>query len=838
MNSLLDRVAAVAQRPTLADSVDGQRSITLLEWPQVADQIASFCVTAAAADQVRSRRPFTELEPLQLWWTLADELRPDGESGRWPPLVDISPGWELLQRKGPQGFAPEELVALASLADTLDDLRDHLCQTRSRLPVWGEAAVELPSFAVLTAEIRHAIDRDGRLKDSASPMLSRLRRACRNQERVVRREVTAAMQQAQNHGWTTESEVTLRGDRFCLPLRAGSARQIAGIVHARSTTGGTLFVEPASVVPLHNTLIELRLEAADEERRIVMGLNRRVEEAAPTLAEACRFLFLVDQVRAGILWSRCYQCTRPQLTPRGRLRICEARHPLLIQFGPGGGTPAPTETAADRKGQASAPVVPLELEMPADKRVVVLSGPNAGGKSVALKTVGICVLLGQCGWDVPAREDTEIPLVARLFVDLGDEQSIAKSLSSFSAHLGHLIRFLELADDRSLVLCDEIGAGTDPQEGTALAFAILAELAGQGALVLASTHFGLLKAAVHDHPLMINAAMDFDEVSLRPLFSLRLGVPGSSHAFDIAARLGVPADLLAQVRNLVGEERFQIERLLGELGRRARELAHAQRNLQQEREAQRRDRAALTAQLDDLESRKQELLSEIRHRGEELLRDGRRAIEQAVREIRSSDGQDLVIRRARNSLDALGDRLPAPEPPSYPPSLEPGSRIQIPHLGLSGQVVEVRGDRIVAEAKGMRLTLDRRALTTADSPPVDTTAGGDTPTPVARPGQDPQGPAPPTETGWRWHDLPPEVQHEIDLRGQRTEEAWRQLDHLIDRAIPAGLREILVIHGVGSGRLRAYLHRQLAGDRRLASFQAAEPGRGGHGATVVRLADA
>jgi len=837
LNTLLDRVATAAQRPTLVDSEDGERSIALLEWPQVTDQIASFCITAAAAEQVRSRRSFTESEPLQLWWTLADELRPDGEAGRWPPLVDISTSWELLQRNGPRGFEPEELVALASLAETLDDLRDHLCQARSRLPVWGEAAGELSTFAALTAEIRHAIGRDGRLKDSASTMLSRLRRACRNQERVVRREVTAAMQQAQSQSWTTEREVTLRGDRFCLPLRAGSARQVAGIVHARSATGGTLFVEPASVVPLHNALSELRLEAADEERRIVMDLNRRVEDAAPALTEACRFLFLVDQVRAGVLWSRHYQCTRPRLTCRGRLRICEARHPLLIQFGPGRDSPVRTATAGEQQGQASSRVVPLDLEIPAEKRVVVLSGPNAGGKSVALKTVGICVLLGQCGWDVPAREDTEIPLVKQLFVDLGDEQSIAKSLSSFSAHLGHLVRFLELADDRSLVLCDEIGSGTDPQEGTALAFTILAELARQGALVLASTHFGLLKAAVHDHPLMINAAMDFDEVSLRPLFSLRLGVPGSSHAFDIAARLGVPADLLAQVRGLVGEERFQIERLLGELGRRARDLALAQQDLQQEREAQRRDRAALAAQLDDLESRKQELLAETRQRGEELLREGRRAIEQAVREIRSSEGQDLVIRRARNGLNALGDRLPAPEPPARPPSLEPGSRIRIPHLGLSGQVVEVRGDRIVAEASGMRLILDRRALTTAEPAPADASAGKGPPDPVARPGQEPEGPAPPPEAGWRWHDLPPEVQHEIDLRGQRAEEAWRQLDHLIDRAIPAGLREILVIHGVGSGRLRSYLHQQLAGDRRLASYQAAEPGRGGHGATVVRLAD-
>jgi DNA mismatch repair protein MutS2 len=833
----LARVAAGEQRPTLVDTAAGERTLSLLEWPLVTEQIASFCLTAAAAARIRDRRPCTELEPLQLWWSLTDELRPDGEAGNWPPLVEVAAGWELLQRPAPGGFRAEELVVVAALAEALDEMRDHLSQARHRLPVWGEAAVELATFHSLTAEIRRKVDRDGHVQDAASTTLARLRRACLAQEKLVRQEVTAVMQRARSQGWTTESEVTLRGDRFCLPLRSGASRRIDGIVHARSASGGTLFVEPASVVHLHNELSELRLEAADEERRILLELNRWVEEAAPALDEACRFLILLDEVRAGILWSKHYRCSRPRLQARGKLRLCACRHPLLVQYGPGG-TGTRAKNVSDRDGRANTQdqVVPLELELPADKQVVVLSGPNAGGKSVALKTVGVCVLLGQSGWDIPAREDTALPLVKKLFVDLGDEQSIAKSLSSFSAHLSNLVRFLDQADPDSLVLCDEIGAGTDPQEGTALAFAVLSDLARQGAVVLASTHFGLLKAAVHDHPQMVNAAMDFDEVSLRPLYTLRLGVPGTSHAFAIAGRLGMPENLLAEARDLVGEERFQIERLLGELGRRARDLASAEAELRRQLAAHQQQEAVLAEKLANFESQRQQLLAQTRSQGEDLLRQGRQAIERAVREIRSSDGEDLVIRTARDRLTALGEKLPPAEPPPRPAALAPGDRIHIPHLGLSGQVVEVRGDKIVADANGMRLTLNRQALAESEVKPSGTGTGG---TPEADSGTGNGTPVgtPAPEAGWRWHDLPPEIQHEIDLRGQRAEEAWRQLDHLIDRAIPAGLREILVIHGVGSGRLRAYLHDRLSGDPRLASFQVAEARRGGYGATVVKLAE-
>jgi len=389
----------------------------------------------------------------------------------------------------------------------------------------------------------------------------------------------------------------------------------------------------------------------------------------------------------------------------------------------------------------------------------------------------------------------------------------------------HLGEFLAVAASGTLVLSDEIGSGTDPQEGTALAFAALEQLAAQGALVLASTHFGLLKAAVHDHPQMQNAAMDFDERDLAPLYTFRVGDPGTSHAFDIARRMGLPADLIERARSRAGHERVQVEQLLIDLDRRARELKTAG---EQAREAA--DRAEgrereLAVRLAELEKQKKQLLAEARREGEKAVREGRRAIENAVREIRSEQGAAPAVRRARDRLAeferAVSDE-PAAEAGGKPFAPELGQRVRIPHLNLVGRIVEVRGGRLVAEAEGLRLTLGPDAVR-----PLDDQDGGPPAPASTRPDTTPVNAG-----SWGWQGEAPSAEPSLDLRGTTGEEGWQRLDQLIDRAIPAGLNALEVIHGKGTGRLREYLHARLRADRRIASFREDEAG----GATVVRLA--
>ncbi|MFO7653831.1 MAG: Smr/MutS family protein [Candidatus Krumholzibacteriia bacterium] len=821
MIGLLARIRAAARGDGPGRGDEGARGLRLLEWERVTDQIARRCLNAGAAAAVRARLPYSALEPIALRHTLADELRPFGDSGRWPPLADVSSALVPLEGDPPFRLEGPELVAMAAAAEALDALRDVLLERREPCPTWGRAAAEAASLYGIGSAVRRSLDRDGRVRDDASPLLARLRRACAQREQDVRSAVEAAMTRARNAGWTTGREVTLRGDRYCLPLRAGDSRRIPGIVHDRSATGNTLFVEPAEVVRAHNELTEMRLEAVAEERRILFELNRLVEQAAGDLLENAALLLLVDETRAALLWSRDASAARPRLAEGGPLRLVQARHPLLLEQGD-----------VER-------VVPLDLELPPDRRALVISGPNAGGKSVALKTVGVCVLLAQSGWDVPAREDSRLPLYVRVLVDLGDEQSIAQSLSSFAAHLAHLGRFLESADARTLVLTDEIGSGTDPQEGTALAFAVLEELTARGATVLASTHFGLLKAAVADHPAMLNAAMDFDEATLSPRFTLRMGVPGSSHAFAIASRWGFPPELLERARRRVGEERVEVERLLADLQERTRETVETGERARAQEEESGRLRRELASRLKEIDRERRGELAEARRRGEEMLRQGRSEIERAIREIRSQGAAREVVRTARDRLAELESRLPAGPAAGTgePVELREGDRVSIPHLGLTGRVVEVRGDRVTALADGLRLNLGRSAVEPLAG------AGGATssdagPVPVASAGGDSQPRAGSASAGggWRWQDGPPDISPEIDLRGERAEEGWERLDRLIDRAIPAGLRRLHVVHGVGTGRLREHLLDRLRHDPRVAAVHPAGPGPGQMGASVVILA--
>ncbi len=831
---MIEILQRIANDRAAAAGMLSPRASHLLEWPAITAQIARHCRNRRATESVISRQPFVSSGPIGFQHALSDELRPSGQSGQWPPLLDLSDGLALLEMAAPVRYEGADLVHLATVAEHLDSLRDYFLAARISCPLWGEAAVQMSTFSGVSGAIRRALDRDGYIVDAASPLLARLRKAVAGQERVVRQEMNLAMGAARAKGWTTGNEVTLRGDRFCLPMRSGDSSRVDGIVHDRSATGATLFVEPASVVRLSNELTETRLNIAAEEARILFELNRAVELASEAMLEAAAVMLLMDEVRAHLLWSLQVRGQRPHLEKGASIRVAGGRHPLLM------------EALGEGDLAAGLPkVVPLELEVPPEGKALVISGPNAGGKSVALKTVGVFCLLAQCGWDVPGRQDTRLPLVTQLLVDLGDDQSIAEALSSFSAHLGQLSRFLQDAGPDTLILCDEIGSGTDPHEGTALAFAVLERLIEQGSQVLASTHFGLLKSAVHDHAQMVNAAMDYNEKDLLPLYTFRVGDPGTSHAFDIAARMGLPLDLLDRAREMAGEERVQIEKLLSDLDRRAGELAHEQHEMHLALEKQKALDAELEERLKGLKKERKSVLEETRRGGEELMREGRRVIEAAVREIKADQAGKRVVKAARNQLDDVGrkirDRVDDGESAaSHNPDveLEVGMRVRIPHLGMSGRVTEVRGGRISASAEGMRLTLGREAVVPLTEDGREILVGPVVSIEDVGAGEESVADDDVAHTqggNWSWQGEAPKASHELDLRGETGADGWERLDRMIDRAIPAGLDVVTVIHGFGTGRLRDYLYTQMKKDSRIESFGEAGQGRGGAGATRIVL---
>jgi len=382
MIPLLDKLHTLRERsrPLL-----GPRSARLLEWQAVAAQVAAFCRNDLAAAAVKARVPVAGSDYVDLIHVLGDEMKLLIEGTSGPPLVNVGAGWELLHGDPPLRLDGADLVQVGTLAADLDVWRDFLAGHRRQCPVWGEAAVAMASLGGLSGTLRRSLDPDGRIADAASGRLAGLRRRSGEAERELRREVTAAMTRARRAGWTTGEEVTLRGDRFCIPLRSGDSTRVPGIVHDRSATGATLFVEPAEVVGRANALVEIRLEIAAEEARILLELNRAVEAALPTLLAGLDLMLLADETVAAIKWSRAVGGRRPTLDAQGRLRIRGGRHPLLLEaLGRADAGTAPAADTTEILAGGRKKVVALDLELEPRQRALVISGPNAGGKSVAL----------------------------------------------------------------------------------------------------------------------------------------------------------------------------------------------------------------------------------------------------------------------------------------------------------------------------------------------------------------------------------------------------------------------------------------------------------------------
>ena len=387
MITLLEKLQAARRGQT---AVLGPRTAHLLEWSRIRRQVAEHCRNRRAADDLLGRKPFSHPDPIALFRALSDEIRPEAEQDVWPPLMDLGEALDLVEQPPPVRLDGPELVHLAAVGETLDELRDHFMARRERCPLWGDAAVQMSVFSGMSGAIRRALDSDGSILDAASPLLARLRRSVAGQEQAVRSEMSAAMSRAKASGWTTGSEITLRGDRFCLPMRSGEVTRVPGIVHDRSTSGATLFVEPAGVVRLANELAETRLEIAHEEARILFELNRAVEQARPALREAAALMLEVDGVRAHLLWSRQVGGRRPRLEVGGRVRISGGRHPPA-HGGPGPGRPARRGRGHGAPGPGNSPGHPgpghqrpqrrRQVGGPEDRGRVLPAGPVRLGRA-------------------------------------------------------------------------------------------------------------------------------------------------------------------------------------------------------------------------------------------------------------------------------------------------------------------------------------------------------------------------------------------------------------------------------------------------------------------------
>jgi len=782
-------------------------ALGVLEFTRALERIALRASSELGAERVRGLRPAAAATVVR------SEL---GRVGAVMRFVDEKPSWGL-------PTIPDARSALADLGaagSVLEPLQLHalgVLLTGSRL-LGRELAAraggdpELSTLRELLCEEREAeevlgrsVDGEGQVLDTASGELKRIRNRLKGAHARIVRELESYMASLPDRYVVADASVSIREGRYVIPLRREGKGEVGGIVHDESHTGATVFVEPPVAVELMNQLRDLEREEGREIRRILGALSDRLRPIRDALRGSLDALVDFDSLHARARMALGWGASVPEMLEPGSetLTIVQGRHPLLGDDG-------------------DAPVVPFDLDLVPGERGLVVSGPNTGGKSVFLKAIGLLPALAQSGVVPPVGRGTQLPVFEAFFADIGDEQSIARSLSTFSAHLGNLSEIVRAADRSSLVLIDEMGTGTDPSEGAALARAVLEELVERGALVVVSSHLGELKRLDTENSGIVNASLQFDAERMEPTYRLVKGRPGRSYGLAIARRLGFPGEVLERAEGYRERGEAEMEDLLERLERREREAAELVDRLERERREALRLRE--DAERRESEVREAERTSEERTREEarRVLLEAREEVEEAIREVRTASeaGADLeeASRRARRRVETAARRqrrrTRKQRRHGEPPDIDVGDRVRVHATGAKGKVVEVRAGRAVVEAGALRLELSLHDL--------DPVEGG------PQPERDEAG----AGSGWSG-PTPDQARLEVDLRGLRVDELDIELGRALDDAILEDLAELRIIHGKGTGALRQRVGELLDGDGRVRSHRPGGPGEGGAGVTVA-----
>ncbi len=729
----------------------------------------------------------------------------ESEAGWRPPAVpDARAPLRSVATEGAV-LAPADLALVSRLLAEVEDAAGQLDQADAPVPL-APLRAELHPDPALRARIDAAIDEAGALKDRASKELYRLRRELESAHTRIVRELERFAAGLPERVRVPDASVSVRDGRYVIAVRREGRGLVGGLVHDESASGGTLFIEPPVGVELMNRLRELERAERREVRRILGELSDAVRPGARELSGSLGALTELDSLTGRARFALAVDASPPALAGSDgpRVRILGGGHPAL--FGEGGRP------------------VPFDLELATGETTLVVTGPNTGGKTVLLKAIGLIAALHQAGVVPPVKEGTLLPVFDGFFADIGDEQSIEASLSTFSAHLRNLKQILGQAGAGSLVLIDELGNGTDPAEGAALARAILEALARADATTVATTHLGALKRLGGERDGVVNGAMEFDAERLQPTYRLRKGVPGRSYGLAIARRLGLPGAVVDRGDELLPETEREAERLLGELEAASREAAAARAEAEEllagarEREQEIEDRERALA------VREREAEVDASERARSLLMDARAEVEAAIAEVRAARQEGLedaaasarsrVEAAARTHAETLAAASPATRVRPAAPGLREGDRVRVRSTGAAGTLAELRDGDAVVEVRGVRLRL-----------PADELERAPEAVPVRRGTSDPR-PAPVPDVS---------ASPEVDLRGLRAEEVASRLHPALDAAIVADLRSLRVIHGKGHGVLREVVQRLLESDRRVANVRPGGAGEGGSGVTVAEF---
>ncbi len=697
-------------------------------------------------------------------------------------------------------------------------------------PQLGRITANIQSLGTPLARLNQALDDSGRLRDTASTELQRIRRAILEEQRALRRKLEQILRQALADGHAPDgAEITIRGGRLVIPIVAEAKRRIRGFVHDESATGQTVFLEPADVLDGNNRVRELEYEQRREVQRILLQLTDALRAEREGLDTGYETVSLLDFIRAKARFAYNIRAVRPALNRDGILHLHQARNPVL-------------EDVLQRAGRS---IVPLSLQLDRNSRILVVSGPNAGGKSASLKTVALMQYMAQFGLPIPASEDSTLPVFERFFIDIGDDQSLENDLSTYSSHLAHMRRFLEQANERSLVLIDEFGTGTDPAYGGPIAAAVLEELNRRQCYGFVTTHYSSLKDMAAGTPGLQNGSMRFDVAGLKPLYELLPGKPGSSFALEIAEKTGLPAKVLASARRRVGKAQTDLDKLIVEVEAERTEVDRLKRQLAEQKKVTDKLRTEYEQITGYLSENRAGLMRQAKEEAKRLVQEANRRIEQTIRDIREAEADKELTRDLRKDLQAFDQELaltaeeaaaPAQPTPTGKKAqreaqkkaeagplviegpIAEGDAVRMKGTEVPGTVLSVKGNQARVQTGQFTSTVKVSMLEKLDKKSV----------------------AKPLETTVRGVDMNQRLagfRHELDVRGLYPGDAIGQVDEYMDNALLLGVGEVRILHGKGNGVLKTQIRNHLRTNYpQVAHLAYDHADRGGEGITIVTLA--
>jgi DNA mismatch repair protein MutS2 len=804
-----------------------------LEWESLLALVAGFSASPVGRAAILSLAPSTDEEWIASQHRLTGELRLLLEEQTSIPVGGLFDPTQLAAKAQIPGAAleAEELQAIARLANDVASWQSLLQSPPARLVgrLFGlsqlSVALSGSSLRPLAESIERTVQPDGSLADSASPELARIRREQDRQQRVIEESLRAALRKLSSDGSTQEDLITIRGDRFVIPVRSELKRRVSGVVHGVSSSGQTVYVEPLETIEQNNELVRLIEEEQAEIHRIFIALTRQVGGYSAALVAGARVLALVDSLQARARFARAYDCVAPTLTP-DCLHLDAARHPLLEK----------------RLRASGGAVIPLTLELAADHRQLIISGPNTGGKTVTLKTTALLAMMAQAGLPVPAVA-ASFPIFTAFLADIGDAQSIEAALSTFSAHITNLDRLSRLAGEHALVLLDELGSATDPEEGAALAVAIASHFLTAGAWSLISTHHTSLKVYAANTAGVLNAAAGVDEHTLAPNYQLRLGVPGASAGIQTAERLGLNAVIVAAARERMGSQQVDIARFLDKLHSELVTLEVEQKKTREQQYALNQERARLAREGDvELRNRTRELetkLASLLKDFEFQMRETVRAIDDRVTQQKlSKEAERRILRLRREFQESFNQTVVAHRSgadvgdqnaqPHLLKHVSPGDSVRLKSMNKIATVVrEVEKDIFEVALGTLKMRVKRDDLSEVSRSGDSSATEKPDPLAAARKQKNVHVTMISANTD--------EMRMEINLIGRRVDEAEQELEQYLDRAFLAGLPRVRVIHGHGAGILRRAVREFLRSHPHVATIAEAPQNEGGQGATLVEL---